>query len=239
MTPGEIVLPKRGPFNSRLILLQWKSSSSSSHEAWIRDALHFNKLEKIKYTLRGSTAKFLNTWKLFFNHLEILPYRVAISQWNWLPQFFSILLCVVSFTFTFIHYFPLLLIRLSIFSLFIYQRYPWVTAHNCEYPILSYGAIILCSWKSLGLFYMHSHNATLTYTFSYSMWLNCNFNSLINKKTNKNMSIIHLIKDIWIAAAYPPTIPLLFLTLLQHYSLGFFLNKQWDNLLRTRCNVNP
>ena len=48
----------------RLILMKWKSADPPSHLHWIRDMLHFVKLEKIRCTLRavmGSVSKFENS----------------------------------------------------------------------------------------------------------------------------------------------------------------------------------
>lgn len=60
----------------RFSLLQWKSTKSPSISHWLRDVMSLLKLEKIKYTLRGCTAKFYNKWQPFishFNNLEVLP----------------------------------------------------------------------------------------------------------------------------------------------------------------------
>lgn len=58
----------------RLILLHWKSPSPPSHEVWIRGALHFSKLEKIKHKLRGSKVKFF-TWQPLFDYIKVLQFQ--------------------------------------------------------------------------------------------------------------------------------------------------------------------
>uniref|UniRef100_A0AAR2JQE7 Reverse transcriptase domain-containing protein n=1 Tax=Pygocentrus nattereri TaxID=42514 RepID=A0AAR2JQE7_PYGNA len=60
----------------RSLLLQWKSSKCPPISRWLMDVMSFLKLEKIKYTIRGCTAKFFNKWQPFisyFNELETLP----------------------------------------------------------------------------------------------------------------------------------------------------------------------
>ena len=47
----------------RRILLQWKSKSPPSAKAWLIDVMSFLKLEKIKFTIRGSSDKFYNYWQ--------------------------------------------------------------------------------------------------------------------------------------------------------------------------------
>lgn len=42
----------------RRILLQWKSPNPPSVSQWLTDAMHFLKLEKIKYAMKGNTDKF-------------------------------------------------------------------------------------------------------------------------------------------------------------------------------------
>ena len=62
----------------RLILMKWKSADPPSHLHWIRDMLHFIKLEKIRCTLRavrGSISKFENTWATFLALADRLQFR--------------------------------------------------------------------------------------------------------------------------------------------------------------------
>ena len=56
----------------RVILFHWKSSSPPSHSKWLKDALHFMRLEKIKYSLRLSVAKFYKIWQPFIEHVRSL-----------------------------------------------------------------------------------------------------------------------------------------------------------------------
>ena len=60
----------------RRILLMWKSPSPPSISTWLVDMMFFLKLEKIKFTTRGSIDKFQTRWQPFishFNNLETLP----------------------------------------------------------------------------------------------------------------------------------------------------------------------
>lgn len=60
----------------RLLLLHWKSAKYPHISQWLKDVMFFLKLEKIKYTLRGCTAKFFHNWQPFisyFTSLEVLP----------------------------------------------------------------------------------------------------------------------------------------------------------------------
>lgn len=54
----------------RLILLKWKDAHPPSFTHWIRDLLHFLKLEKIKYSLRGSTKNFHQVWNPILNYIK-------------------------------------------------------------------------------------------------------------------------------------------------------------------------
>lgn len=58
------------------ILLAWKSPSSPSQSAWLKDVMFFLSLEKIKYALRGSKDLFIKKWQSFityFNNLSVMP----------------------------------------------------------------------------------------------------------------------------------------------------------------------
>lgn len=61
----------------RLILLHWKNSHPPSHSQWLRDALHFMSLEKIKYSLRGSSTKFCKVWEPFLEHVRSTQLDIA------------------------------------------------------------------------------------------------------------------------------------------------------------------
>ena len=54
----------------RLIVLNWKSTTPPSHTRWIRDALYFLKLEKIRLSLTGCSSKFGKLWGPFFRLVE-------------------------------------------------------------------------------------------------------------------------------------------------------------------------
>ncbi|XP_072135984.1 MTOR-associated protein MEAK7 isoform X2 [Mobula birostris] len=60
----------------RRILLVWKSATPPTAAAWLEDVMFFLKLEKIKFTLRGSVKKFYSKWGPFlsyFGSLKELP----------------------------------------------------------------------------------------------------------------------------------------------------------------------
>lgn len=60
----------------RQILLHWKSSFPPKVSVWISDLMMFLKLEKIKYTLRGSSNRFYDVWNpliTYFENLQTLP----------------------------------------------------------------------------------------------------------------------------------------------------------------------
>ena len=60
----------------RRILLLWKSSSPPSSASLLEDLMSFIKLEKIKFTVRGSVQKFYSTWQpllSYFDGLSALP----------------------------------------------------------------------------------------------------------------------------------------------------------------------
>lgn len=54
----------------RRILLYWKSTSPPTINSWIEDMMKFIKLEKIKFTLRGSSGNFLARWQPFLSHID-------------------------------------------------------------------------------------------------------------------------------------------------------------------------
>ncbi|KAF3844323.1 hypothetical protein F7725_007486 [Dissostichus mawsoni] len=57
---------------TRLILLSWKDQAPPNFTRWIRDTMHFLKLEKIRYTLKGSVQKFTKIWTPFLNYYDSL-----------------------------------------------------------------------------------------------------------------------------------------------------------------------
>ena len=54
----------------RLILLNWKQTRPPSHTALINDIMQHLRLEKLKYTLRGSIELFYKTWQPFMDYIE-------------------------------------------------------------------------------------------------------------------------------------------------------------------------
>lgn len=54
----------------RLILFKWKQHTPPSFSHWIKDVMYFLKLEKIKYTLKGSSQTFLKVWRPFLDYYE-------------------------------------------------------------------------------------------------------------------------------------------------------------------------
>ncbi len=60
----------------RRILMEWKSPAPPQASVCLSDMMMFLKLEKIKYSVRGSTRKFYKTWDpllTYFDRLTALP----------------------------------------------------------------------------------------------------------------------------------------------------------------------
>lgn len=60
----------------RRLLMEWKSTTPPKASTWLSDMMMFLKIEKIKFTLRGSTKKFFKTWDpllSYFDELTTLP----------------------------------------------------------------------------------------------------------------------------------------------------------------------
>jgi hypothetical protein len=60
----------------RCILLHWKSPKPPSDKSWETDLMSFLKLEKIKFSLRGSSGKFYTTWQpllSYFDNVAMTP----------------------------------------------------------------------------------------------------------------------------------------------------------------------
>ena len=51
----------------RHILIKWKHVSPSTHNRWIKDVLHYIKIEKIRFSLKGSLRSFEKTWTPFLD----------------------------------------------------------------------------------------------------------------------------------------------------------------------------
>ncbi len=73
ITPDGIQLPVGGhkviAFTTllarRLILMRWRDAAAPSFSHWIREVLFNLRLEKIRYTIRGSEKKFSEVWRSF------------------------------------------------------------------------------------------------------------------------------------------------------------------------------
>uniref|UniRef100_A0A669DKG7 Reverse transcriptase domain-containing protein n=1 Tax=Oreochromis niloticus TaxID=8128 RepID=A0A669DKG7_ORENI len=60
----------------RLILLKWKLPHPPTHDHWVRDVLFNLKLEKLRFSLKGSIRKFNKIWKSFLllvDTITLLP----------------------------------------------------------------------------------------------------------------------------------------------------------------------
>ncbi len=57
----------------RRILIERKSSTPPRHSVWLSDTMSFIQLEKIKFTLKGSTDLFFKRWQPFLTYFENLP----------------------------------------------------------------------------------------------------------------------------------------------------------------------
>ena len=56
----------------RLILLKWKLSHPPSHDHWVREVLYNLKLEKLRFSLKGSISKFRKTWSPFLTLVDTI-----------------------------------------------------------------------------------------------------------------------------------------------------------------------
>ena len=54
----------------RLILLQWKSNNPPTHSQWIESVMTYLKLEKLRYSTRGSSKRFFKVWRPFLFYFE-------------------------------------------------------------------------------------------------------------------------------------------------------------------------
>ena len=66
----------------RLILLNWKNPRAPSLINWKRDLLSSIKLEKLRFSLRGSLAQFYAIWKPILMILELEFATIGNSQSN-------------------------------------------------------------------------------------------------------------------------------------------------------------
>ena len=60
----------------RLILLACKQTTPPSFTRWIKETMYFLKLEKIKFTHRGSAQKFKEIWTPFLDFYESLQVQI-------------------------------------------------------------------------------------------------------------------------------------------------------------------
>ena len=56
----------------RHLLLNWKSTMAPSSTQWIKEAMSFLKVEKIRYPRRGNVSKFFNKWQPFMDFFATL-----------------------------------------------------------------------------------------------------------------------------------------------------------------------
>ena len=54
----------------QLILFKWKDARPPTYSQWIKEVMGHIHLEKIRYTIRGSTRKFYLTWQPFISFVE-------------------------------------------------------------------------------------------------------------------------------------------------------------------------
>lgn len=64
----------------RLILLNWKLPSPPLHSHWVREVLYNLKLERLRFTLKGSVKSFHVTWDPFLNHIHSLDFSFALED---------------------------------------------------------------------------------------------------------------------------------------------------------------
>lgn len=89
----------------RPILLKWKDPVPPTYSHWVREVMHYIKLENIRYTIRGSTRKFCNVWQPFLMEADniVLWTSVAVLSLCYfvyfiIPFFFSPSFCLVMWT---------------------------------------------------------------------------------------------------------------------------------------------
>lgn len=57
----------------RLILFKWKHVQPPSHSRWVKEVLLSVRLEKLRFSLKGSLNAFEKTWRPFLDHVDSLP----------------------------------------------------------------------------------------------------------------------------------------------------------------------
>ena len=56
----------------RLILFNWKKKTPPSHKHWVEDVMAHLKLEKMKYTIRGSIRRYDKVWQPFLDYYTMV-----------------------------------------------------------------------------------------------------------------------------------------------------------------------
>ncbi len=74
---------------ARRVVLNWKSPQPPSHTRWLKDALYFMKLEKIRHSSQGPNSTFNTIWKPFLTHVKTVQLE---SVW--------LTLALITYTFT-------------------------------------------------------------------------------------------------------------------------------------------
>ena len=54
----------------RLILMNWKQAQPPAFNMLVNDVMQHLKLEKLRFTLRGSIEKFFKTWQPFMDYVK-------------------------------------------------------------------------------------------------------------------------------------------------------------------------
>ena len=63
-----------------LILLNWKQDLPPSYDRWIREVLYNLKLERLRFSLRGSLRKFYKTWNPLLSTIDSL--HITPDEWD-------------------------------------------------------------------------------------------------------------------------------------------------------------
>ncbi len=58
----------------RLILLKWKSDTPPLYKQWFGEVMAHLRLEKLKYSIRGSVQKFFKVWQPFLDYFDTIQY---------------------------------------------------------------------------------------------------------------------------------------------------------------------
>lgn len=71
-TKAHVVIAFTSLLARRLILFKWKQNTPPSFSHWVKDVMYFLHLEKIKYTLKGTSQSFLKIWRPFLDYYDSL-----------------------------------------------------------------------------------------------------------------------------------------------------------------------